>query len=210
MIPYQELKSAVIRNLQIDATDDDIQRFNIQGALNSALIRVLNFVPDWLLQNAIATIRVPLAKFEQKYQMPDDFIRPVEVWVNFDNPITDSEPGRKVIIYRKGDSDSFHVNPAAMADKYFPVADFGMEKGMILYPTPSKTVIGGLRIRYVYKQSDMGDNQDCLLDLRLKNLLVFWATEIAASTEGYDLALSDKYGKMAEEELLGITGGAKK
>lgn len=199
MIEYSEIQSQIIKNLQIDATKADIDRFQIQESVNAALLTILNILPSQFLTNTIATITIPLVKDNALYQLRDNYIKPVNVWVDYSNPITIKNPGRVAIIYDI--NNSFVSNPALMASKRYPVIDPNVEKGIAVYPVPDKTIINGLRIRYVYKQPDISDSQPCLLDLRLKNILIYLATERAASIEGYNLDLAEKYAKMAEREL---------
>ena len=199
MINYSEIKSQVIKNLQIDATAADIERFQIQESVNAALLTILNILPARFLTNAIATITIPLVANNSLYQLQDNYIKPVNVWVDYSNPITMQNPGRLGIFYDI--NNSYVSNPALMASKRYPVIDPNVEKGIAVYPIPDKTVKNGLRIRYVYKQPDISDSQPCLLDLRLKNILIYLATERASSIEGYNPDLAEKYAKMAEREI---------
>ena len=203
MIDYSVIKNQIIKNLQIDATSADVDRFQIQESVNAALLTILNILPPQYLTNAIATKTYPLVKNNNLYQLLDDYVKPVNVWIDYSNPITMKNPGRRAIIY--GLSGMFVSNPAKLASKLYPVVDPNIEKGIAIYPIPDKTIQNGLRIRYVYKQPDISEKQPCLLDLRLKNILIYLATERAASTEGYDLELADKYAKMAEREIETLT-----
>ena len=199
MITYTELVKGVAANLQIDATGDDITRLQVAENLNRAQLTLLTVLPVFWLDNAVKTARSKLISGRSDYRFPSDFLRFVGLWLDYEQPVTDGNPGRKAAVF--DDGMGFYVNPARVATKRFPYVDLNVEGGYRIYPVPDRDVRDGIRLRYVWRLPDISENQPCLLEDKLKNLLVFRASALCAAVDNYSPELADRYGGLFREEL---------
>ena len=197
MITYAELKADVVGMLEIDNTDAD--RFLLDENLRKAQLTLLNTLPFRYLTNAIKTVKANLSNGVNLYQWPSDYVRFIEMWVDFTNPITASNEGRKIVEYE--DSDFYTPTIGDLASKNYPYIDLNVEGGFGIYPVPDKDVTSGWRLRYVWQTPNPTAVQDCLLEYNLKNLLVYRTVELCAIIEEHNIVLSEKAGKMFTDEL---------
>lgn len=198
-ILYTELKADIIGIMEIGSTDAD--RFNLDENLAIAQVGILNALPYKYITNAIKTVKFDLTNAISLYQWPSDYVKYVEMWVDFANSIdhADDNEGRKVEVY--SDEDFYAPTIGKVASKNFPFIDLNVEGGFGLYPVPDATVTNGARLRYVYKLANPTSSQDCLLEYNLKNLMVFKTAELCAMVEEFNMDLAQKMKRLYDEEL---------
>lgn len=194
-IAYADLLAEVQGNLEIGS--NDTTRFQIQEKLNAAQLDILNVLPAHYLENAIKTAKAALVNGQAAYQLPNDVVRLIQVWIDFDNAITDSNPGNLAYEHR---SSLYGVTMGDMASQSYPRFEF-IENGVEIRPVPDAAVSNGMRLRYIYKLPDMSATQDCLLSVRFRNLLIYRATALAARVENYNHQLGNEYEEYYRDEL---------
>lgn len=197
-IAYNDLSDDVCGFLQIDSDDRD--KFNIDSALNRAQDHLLNILPPRYLVNAIRTWKGNLLLGEGAYQWPADFIRYIKMWIDYDNPITKTNYGYDATLV--GDAQLLdYQNLDLRPSQERPKISMGAEGGFEMQPIPDANVTNGWRLRYVAKLVTITTDQPCLLRDNLRNLLTFYATSLAAMTEGYSPALHQEFMAYYREEL---------
>ena len=198
MIAYNDLVADVCGFLQIRTTD--LEKFNVGVALNRAQLHLLNILKPRYLVNAIRTWKGNLLNGEHAYQWPSDFLRYLQMWIDFDNPITASNIGYPAVLVgdtQLWDTSNIDLTPTTTR----PKVSMGAEGGFELQPTPDADVINGWRLRYVALLPEISSTQDCLLRENLRNLLEFYATALAAGTEEYSPAIAAEFKEYYKEEL---------
>ena len=167
-------------------------------AINEAQLDILNTLPERFLSNAIKTAKADIAANTALYQFPDDLMRLVEVRVDYAAAISETNRGKQALEYIP---EEHFGSIDEIATRNYPFFTPDIEKGFEVYPTVSAAVTNGLWIKYIYRLPSVSDNQDCLLDKRLKNLLVYRATSLCCSFEGFDEKLAGKYNQYYNDEL---------
>lgn len=180
MITYTELTEAVAKNLEINNTD--IDKYNVLASLNSAQWTLINTLPFDFIANAISLTRGALTANRPFYQWPPDFVRFVQAWVSYTSKISDSNRGVPLTEYK---SDHHFKPMAEIGTTNFPFINNHIEGGYEIRPAPTADQASGILLRYVWKLPDIAVLQDCLLDINLKNLLVFRATALSAIIDNY-------------------------
>ena len=201
MIPYTELRDADLGYLEIDSSDTT--RFQVDESLNRAQEHLLLILPLEYISNAVKTAKTNLVSGQADYQWPDDYIRMVEVWVDYTKPITYSNTG-KVCTPLPDESVMYVGDRTQFASKNFPMIDLNVENGFAIYPVPDANVTDGIRIRYVYSLPNISSTQDSLLRYSLKNLLVYYATSLSALVENYRPELASAMQQLFQDELKGM------
>lgn len=193
---YNTLTGLVVANLEIDSSD--LTRFKVLESLNSAQLTLLNILPSEHLINAVATARLNLVENQVAYQWPNDLVRIITVWVDFENPISNTNRGREAT---KWEQERHFSTMDTIATSRFPFYDPHIEGGFEIRPAPSSSVTNGGRLRYIWRVPDIATDQASLLEPKLQNLLVFRATSLSALVEGYNQKLSGDYNRLYTEEL---------
>jgi len=189
-IAYSDIYTEISNNLQIDTADRD--KFNMQNTVNRAQLLLLNILPAEFITNAIKTKKLSIFNGESGLQLPDNFIRLEACWIDYVNPITDSNTGTSIRISEVGDI-GLMTNLDTMASKEFPTASLSAQGGWEIDPIPDADVVNGFRAKYIYMLPDITDTQNCLLRDRLRNLLVFAATAYSAAVNNHDNARSGQF-----------------
>lgn len=196
MIPYTELTEAVIGNLEIDSNDMD--RYKVVENLNAAQLELLNTLPTEFISNIVKTTFVNLIQNVVAYQWPNDFLRFIQLWIDFTAAITTDNRGREATLFKAGN----YLRPMMdVASTRFPFIDIEIEGGYEIRPKPSAALAHGGSMRYVYRPQPIATNQPSLLNYNLKNLLVYRGTELSALIDNYRPDLADRFNKLRSEEL---------
>ena len=197
MIPYTELTEEVIGNLEIDSNDMD--RYKVVENLNAAQLELLNTLPTKFISNIVKTTAVDLSINVVSYQWPNDFLRYLQLWLDFTAAITVDNRGREATTFIAGN----YLRPMMdIASTQFPFIDVEIEGGYEIRPKPSATMVHGGRMRYVYRPQAIATNQPSLLNYNLRNLLVYKGTQLSALIDEYRPDLSDRFGGFFDKELM--------
>jgi len=196
---YSSLTGDVVSKLEIDSSD--LSRFRVVESLNSAQLSLLSILPKGHLRNAIKTTQMDLLQNVVRYQWPPDFIRILNVWLDYSNPISDTNEGVEALPFNK---DDFHSNMRAVSTVNYPFYDVHTEGGLELGTIPTANVTKGGRLRYVWRFPAISSSQKSLLNISLRNLLVFRATSLSALVEDHKPDLAKKYGDLYDKELAQI------
>ncbi len=178
MISTTTLTAAVAGNIRINNNATDLLRWQVLANLNAAKRMILTSAPIDMLDNP-KTVLCDFLNAYSGYQWPTDYIRFVKVWVRYSansrfiecTPLADDSLESPVSLDRQGTPTS-------------PKVGLNLERGYVLQPTPAVDVTAGIRLRYIYDLPDMSATQDCLLDVKWRNLLEFKASELSAGVEG--------------------------
>lgn len=193
---YDTLTGEVIANLEINSSD--LSRFKVLESLNSAQITLLNMLPVEHLRNAVKTSTFDLVQNVVAYQWPPDFLRVLNIWLDFSSSISIDNRGREAMLY---ENERFFKGISEVSTQNYPFFDTNIENGFEIRPKPSANVTSGGRLRYIYKMLDISTEQKSLLSPALKNLLVFRATALSARVENYNHQLGNEYESYYEKEL---------
>jgi len=182
------LTAAVAGNIRINNNAVDLLRWQVLANLNAAKRMILASAPLEMLDEP-KTVLCDFKSAFSAYQWPADYIRFVKIWVRYSansrfiecRPLADDSLESPVSLDRQGTITS-------------PKVGLNLERGYVLQPTPAADVSGGIRLRYIYDLPDMSDTQDCLLDVKWRNLLEFKASELSAAVEGSKPDLVTKFG----------------
>lgn len=179
MITYAELTQAVARNIKIDYNATDLLRFQVVDNINAAIRSILTSMPMEFLTEPIKTVQRDLDILISAYQWPSDFIRLVKLWVKW-------SAGDDFIECR--DVRDTQVDSVLSLDNRpslaYPKIGLDAERGFYLKPAPTADVEDGHRIRYIYLIPDVSSDQQCLLDKKFKNLIVYGASADSCAVEG--------------------------
>ena len=197
MITYAVLKAEVLGRLEIDVTD--ATRFKVDESLAHAQRAILNSLPEQHIANAIRTSRFDLVANTASYQHPEDYLRFTDLWLDYEAEITTTNLGRYATPLES--STGFIRNPADKATKRYPYVDLEVEGGISIYPVPAVDQTNGGRIRYIQLLPAPTDIQNCLLNERLQNLLVYKATAMSALVEEFNLNLAKVMNELFDKEL---------
>jgi len=196
---YSDLSFEVAGMLQIDTTDRD--KFQVQNCLNRSQLLLLNILPSMFLVNSIKTTLNNLASAEGAIQHPTLFIRLLNLWVDYDVPITDTNIGFPVKIINDQLVNQI-ANKFLIGSQSFPIAALNATNGWELRPVPDANVVHGWRMKYVYRLPTITGTQPCLLRENLRNLLIFVAASFSAAVNNYSPERSDFFWNRFKEELL--------
>ena len=199
-IPYSELTSEVVANLEIDSSD--LSRYQVVEKLNIAQLEIINTLPSKWIANIITTRRFnlldPSNPNNHLYQYPGDFLRYVEAWIDFVNPITRDNRGSPLFEWI---ADNHHQTIDQVATTLYPIIDIEREGGYEIRPAPTVAVEGGGVLRYVWRVPAIDTDQPSLLNYNLKPLLLHRGTELSALVDNYRPDLSSAHKKLFEENL---------
>ena len=199
-IPYSELTSEVVANLEIDSSD--LSRYQVVEKLNIAQLEIINTLPFKWIANIIKTTKFnlldPANPNNHLIQYPNDFLRFVEAWVDFVNPITRDNRGTPLYEWI---SDNHHLTIDQVATTLYPMIDTEREGGFEIRPAPTAAVADGGVLRHVWRPPKIAITQPSLLNYNLKPLLVHRGTELSALVDNYRPDLSSAHKKLFEENL---------
>lgn len=204
MITGTTLKAAVIANMELNNDATTESRFRVYANINAALQTVLRVFPLSQIDNAIKTTKGNLLQDISAYQWPSDFVRFIRLWVDYNNAITQTNPGYEAIPPWEGEFYADSLDRRNSQKK--PLVEY-VEGGFEIRPVPSAALTAGLRLKYVYLQPDISDSQNCLLREDLQNAIEFEATSLCAKIDSYNLELSANMHERFKEELA-IFGGS--
>ena len=193
-ISQATLTAEVVKTLEIDNTD--LSRFKVYEHLNQAQLFLLNKMPAKHLTAGIATATFNLVSGQTLYQWPSDFLRLIQIWLNYSASVETSEREAS-----RWDSDQFLRSFNAMGTVNFPFYDARREAGFAISPAPSADQATGGRIQYVQRHPEISATQDSLMDARFKNLLIYRAVALSALVEDYSPNLNERYMALFEQEL---------
>jgi hypothetical protein len=199
-ITYSELTSEVVANLEIDSSD--LSRYQVVEKLNIAQWEIINALPFKWIANIIKTTKfnllAPANPNNHLYQYPSDFVRFVEAWIDYANPITRDNKG--VPLY-EWVSDNHHQTIDHISTTKYPMIDIEKEGGFEISPAPTVAVTEGGALHYVWRVPAIAVAQPCLLNYNLKPLLVHRASELSALVDNYRPDLAGIYGKLFEQDM---------
>jgi len=191
------LRDEVLANLEIGATDES--KFKVFDNLNAAQLQLLNVLPRQFLREAIRNFLFDL-ETETEYQWPNNFIRFVELYVNYTAAITQDAPG--VIVYEFNQEEQIEdIN--SVATTAYPYVEMDLQGGFRIYPKPTAITKGG-KLRYVAKVQTISASVNSELSPALQNLLIFKATALSALVENYRPELAKQFQQMYTDELAGF------
>jgi len=196
MIPYAELTNESIGYLEIDSTDLD--RYQVVESLNAAQLELLNILPIKFISNVVKSTNFHLQQNVVAYQWPNDWLRFLMAWVDYDAAIDVDNRGTELTIWI---ADNFQVPMSEIATASYPFIDIEIEGGYEIRPKPSANMSNGGRLRYVWKPMPIDASQPSLLNYNLKNLLIYKAVELSAMVDNYRPDLSKKFGEFYIREL---------
>ncbi len=192
------LRDEVLANLEIGATNEST--FKVFDNLNAAQLQLLNVLPRQFLREAIRNFLFDLAT-ETEYQWPTDFIRFVELFVNYDATITQDAPG--VIVYEFNQEEQIE-DIRSVATAAYPYLEMDIQSGYRIYPKPPLERTKGGKLRYVAKVQTISASDNSELSPALQNLLIFKATALSALVENYRPDLAKQFQQMYTDELGGF------
>lgn len=196
MISATVLRDEVIANLEISSTD--YTRFKVYEHLNQIQLTLINILPLKYLSQLVKTSKFNLAANIFVIQWPDDFVRYIKMWLDYDYPITASNRGVEVTIF----DPSIHIQTMDLiSSQRFPFVDLDVEKGFEIQPVPDANIIDGGRLRFVYYPPNISDTQDALIDYRCKNLLVWGATSLCSNVDNYRPDMAKTFWGYYQDEL---------
>ncbi len=202
-ITYAELTAEVVANLEIDSSD--LSRYQVVEKLNIAQLEIINILPNKWIANIIktATFKLlgPVVVDCHLYQWPDDFVRFVQAWADFNNPITRTNRGTPLYEWI---AENHHQTIDQVATTLYPMINIQIEGGFEIRPSPSVPfVIDGGALRYVWKPPAIAaaGPQPSLLNYNLKPLLVHRGTQLSALVDNYRPDLSAEMKKLYDEDL---------
>lgn len=207
-ITYTELITPIQNNLEMSTTDSErLARFNVVANLNAVQTELLNILPRQFLTSAMKTVRFNVQTGVPDYAWPSDYIRFFRIWIDYDNPITYTNPGREALEFMPEEHNRAIDD---LSSKLFPYIDLNVEAGFYISPIPDANVTNGFRLRYIYQIPPIASDQPSLLYPRFKSLLIDGATARSAATDNYrpDLAkFHDDLYQRALKQLLPKEGG---
>lgn len=200
MITYSEIVNEVAAIMEIGNTD--LGRFNVVRNANNAQRFIINTLPTQFLENCIKTVKGDLENGKHKNQWPNDFLRFAEMWIDFENPITETNEGRQAVPYEDITNDEYYIPYVGkLATQDFPLIDINVEGGYAIYPVPDQDVVHGFRLRYVWTIPDIASDQHSLLRINLKNMLVFRTVMLSALVSNFNVELAQEYRQHFQDEL---------
>lgn len=200
-ITYAELTDEVVENLEIDNDSTSLTRFKVVASINSAQKTLLNILPVEYLKNAVRTSTFDLEEDTADYQWPSDFVRVVQMWLNYSAAITYENEGKEAALYVP---NKFMEPITNLAKEFMPMYDINIEGGFRIAPLPTTDMVNGGMLRYIWQVPDISTTQDSMFEEELKNLLVFRATALSANVENYNPKLAADYKDYYDKELAGF------
>lgn len=202
MIDWDQLLVETTGFLQIDTTD--YEKFNLPAIFKMAQRDVLTFAPIELLSNAIRTRVYDLESGVSEYLFPPDYLRFYKMWVDYDTSIS-RDPDSYNDGYEVTPVDDIKaksvLNPAS---KYHPKCALKAEHGFELRPIPDADKTDGYRIRYIREMPAPNTDENCLLNEKLRNPMIYRSVQLACLTNNYRPQVAAVFGKMFEESLPNI------
>ena len=204
-IPNSELSDAIIASLEIDGAD--LNRFKVYENINSAQDELVGVLPFTELESIIESLLIDTVGAQQRYAWPDgtlyssarEFVRFVEVHLSTDQvPITDLAPGFKCIKYER-ERHPFPIT--TYGTDQIPFVDINEKDEFRFFPAPVGTIIPGIRLDYVGKAVRVSNTISCELNYRLKNFVLYRATQLSCLVEEYRIKMSGDFKKLADNEL---------
>lgn len=204
---YAQVSAAVISFLEIDATD--ASRFRIDSSLTEAQLEIANTLQPEMLRGMAESYINNLALGASEYFLPSDYLRVLQVRLDYGAEINNQNPGEIAYTYQVDQQTA--LNPGNDATKDHPFYDLVSDPALItIYPTPSAAQTNGLFIRYIKKPTDIASGTDPVLDDRFRNLLVYKATSTSALVENYRPDLFNVFTQKFDNEIRLIMGGQSK
>ena len=196
---YASLSLEVAGRLEIGSTDVD--KFKVQDSLNEAQRHILSTFDIRFLTEAVKTVRGNLVNATVMYQYPADFMRYIQLWLNYSAEIPNGDPANigkpaRLMI----DDEIVQTNRNMLANVTYPSVSLGVEGGFEIRPAPTAAQSNGFRLRYVYQLPEIAAAQDCLFRTAKRNLVVFYATMLSAAVENYRPDLVSTYKALYDEE----------
>ena len=196
MITYAELTTEVIQNLEIASAD--LSKFGVVEKLNEAQLDLLNTLPSRYLSNATRTGMIDFTLDTALFQFPDDFIRFLQLRVDYTAAITETNRGTECLEW---ESDKHFQGIDAIATKNYPFVNLEIEAGFEVRPAPGATVTNGIWLKYIYRLPDIATGQNSLLHQGFKNLLIHRATQLCSMVDNYRPDMAGRFKKLYDEEL---------
>ena len=198
-ISAAELSAEVLANLELDASvTADVARFKVYENLSAAQLHLLNILPIQFLRDGIKEGLFNLESGEAEYQWPIDFIRFIELYLDYDGAITRANPGVKATVY---DHDIFIQPIKSIGTVSFPFIDLEIQDGYVIAPAPTAVQADGGMVLYIYKPPNIAVGQDSALNPNLKNLLIYHASAASALIDQYRPDLNKLFMDMYAAEL---------
>lgn len=199
-IPGGELAQEVAGFLQISTADRD--RFQVYPNLNLAQIHLLNILDPRYLSSCIDTQTGDLTAGVGVYTWPTAWrvLRLLKVWVSWSGAVTDQNPGFETEIV--SDTGIFQrCNLDRLPTVEHPQIGLGVASGFELRPVPAASVTGGYRARFVQRPEAISSSVVSGLNYELKPLLVYYATALSATVEGYSTQIHQEMMALYAEAL---------
>lgn len=201
-IIYDEIKSEVLNNLDLDATDTEAEtKYQILASANAAQRSILRKVPVSQVDNILQTVTGKLLEDIPYYAWPSDFIRFYQLWISYGSAISEINLGLPVTQMEGG---NFVVNNLDKAPSSYNPKFFFVDGGWEIRPKPTADQDDGYQLQYVYSPPDISATQPSLLRDDLRNALIFKTSELAGLKGGNRVQHSEKYGSLFIAEIAGF------
>lgn len=203
MITGTTLKSEVIALLELNNDSDSVTKFKVYENINAAVRYICRIFPLSEIDNAIKTDKGNMLSGVSAYQWPSTFIRFIQLWLDYNSAISQTNPGYEVGLVPDG---RFYPNSLDQRPtRYAPKFDF-VEGGFDIRPVPDSNLANGIRLRYVQAFPDVSDSQNCLLREDLRNAIVLEAGSLCCLVDNYNLELSNILHQRFFEEYKAFGG----
>jgi hypothetical protein len=229
MIAANVLVSEICKNLQIDNTSLNVSRFKIEENINQAQRHLLMTLPIEKIQEGVFVGYGDMAAGTTDYNLPNDCIRLVRIYVDFSGTITGTNRGRELITVPAAgfaqdniDRQSMNLYPYGTLINNIPLSGWsgftsGYHGKLVLAQSPSGTVASGIKYVYVssmqyVRQEYSGISgvsgysggypaQPCFLSDDKFNLIIYYATALSATVNTYSLDLYKTFMELFNFEL---------
>jgi len=203
MITGTALKAEVVAHLELNNDATTVSRYKVYENINAAVRYICRVFPLSEIDNAIKTAKGNLLNGISAYQWPSDFIRLIQLWIDFNEAITQTNDGYEAILTRDG---KFYPNSLDQRPTQFlPKFDF-VEGGFDIRPVPSQDLSSGIRLRYVQAFPAVSDSQNCLLREDLRNAIVLKAASLCCFVDNYNANLGIALNKQFIDEFQAFGG----
>jgi len=182
------LKNAVLANLSLNDTDNAaVVRFQVYENLTLAQRQISLTFPVRVVDDAVKSFRFNVVSGQSSYQWQDDHLRLLNLYVDWENTITDANPGVEVREAEGANLSPFSLD--ARPSKLFPRYKL-VKNGFEIKPVPSASVDKGFRVKYVQNLQSLDKDTDCLLKDSLENAMIAYATYLCALIDNYSESIA--------------------
>jgi len=192
-----DLEADVLALMQIGY--QDAAKYNLPKAINLAQAHLLRTMPAAFLSNCVRSHLGNLVDGAESYTFPEGFVRVIQVWVSWTSAITRTNHGLECAI-RDERSHRSKANFDKIGTRDFPVVTLGALGGWSVTPGASQDQTDGYRMKFVKDLPEITGSQPCLLNSRLRNVLIYYAANLTCRINNYRPDRAAEYMNMYKEE----------